>query len=102
MKIEKIKTYLGFAIKSGEIVFGYDKLIVCKKQPGIVIVCSTQNEKVTEKVHRYCINNGVEYIKLQNMILGDLIGRENCKVVGVLNRNLATAIKNELKSGNLE
>lgn len=100
MNIEKIKAYLGFAIKSGEILFGYDKLVISKKIPIVVVVCSTQNEKVTAKIHRYCVNNDIKYFKLKDLILSELIGRDNCKVVGILNRNLASAIENELKNGN--
>lgn len=101
MKIEKIKSYLGFAIRSGEIIFGYDKLMDSRKIPGLVIVCSTQNDKVACKVHRYCDERNITFIQLKDMVLGDLIGRDNCKVVGIVNRNLAQALENELKNGSL-
>lgn len=96
----KIESYLGFAIRSGNVIFGYDKLFDCKKTPKLVLVCSTQNEKVSNKVLNFCTDNNIECIKLDNLILSDLIKRENCKVIGVLDENLANAIRFELKMDN--
>lgn len=100
MRIDKLKSYLGFAIRSGKVIFGVDKLIESKKKPLLVIICSTQNDKVTSKVIRFCSSNNITYFKLKDLILGDIIGRDNCKVIGVLDTNLANAIKNEFQMEN--
>ena len=97
MRVDKVKTYLGFAVKSGKIIFGVDKLLESSKRPHLIIICSTQNEKVSNKVIRYGDSNNVTCIKLDNLVLGDIIGRDNCKVVGILDLNLAIAIKNEFQ-----
>lgn len=100
MKINKIKSYLGFAIRSGEIVFGSDNLFVSKKKCSLVLICSSQNEKVTNKVIRYCDEKQIEFVKLTDLLLSDLCGRSNCKVIGVTDNNLANAIKNEFQMEN--
>ena len=97
MKIDKVKTYLGFAIRSGKIIFGVDKLLVSNKKPHLILICSTQNDKVANKVIRYANSNNVTCIKLKDLVLGDIIGRDNCKVIGILDLNLAIAIKNEFQ-----
>lgn len=94
----KIKAYLGFAIRSGNVVFGYDNLIVSKKTPLLTLICKSQNEKVTNKVLNFCEKKNIECIKL-DIVLGEMIGR-NCKVIGVFDKNLAAAIINELKMEN--
>ena len=96
----KLESYLGFAIKSGKVIFGYDKLIECKKTPKVVLICSSQNEKVSNKVLNFCTTNNIECIKLKKFILSDLIKRDNCKVIGVIDENLANAIRFELKMDN--
>ena len=96
----KIESYLGFAIRSGKIIFGYDNLFQSKKTPKLVLICSTQNEKVTNKVFKFCVNNDIECIKLVDLILADLIKRDNCKVVGIIDENLANVIRSELKMDN--
>ena len=55
MSENKIKSYLGFAIRSGKVVFGYDNLFVTKKQPLLVLISSSQNEKMTDKVFKYSL-----------------------------------------------
>ena len=100
MEVKKIKSYLAFSIRSGKIIFGVDKLFVSKKIPHVVVICSTQNDKVTAKVIRFCENNNIKVIKLKDFVLGELIGRDNCKVVGLLDYNLATEIMNEFQMGN--
>ena len=100
MEINKIKSYLLFSIRSGKIIFGVDKLFESKKTPKLVIICSSQNEKVTNKIIRFCDENKIKFIKLHDLILGELISRDNCKVVGLLDYNLANAIVNEIEMGN--
>ncbi|MBQ7352062.1 MAG: ribosomal L7Ae/L30e/S12e/Gadd45 family protein [Clostridia bacterium] len=101
MKIDKIKTYLGFSIKSGKVIFGVDKLLETKKVPKLVVICSSQNEKVVNKVIRFCDSNEVKYIILPSeILLGDLIGRNNCKILGICDISLATAITNEFQMEN--
>ena len=100
MKIEKIKTYLGFAVKSGNIIFGSDKLFESKKRSFLVLICSTQNEKVTNKVVNFCKKDNIKFIKLKDIILAELLGRDNCKVVGISDFNLANAITNEFQMEN--
>ena len=77
-----------------------DKLLEGSKKPHLILICSTQNEKVTNKVIRYADINNISYIKLDNIVLGDIVSRDNCKVIGVLDLNLAVAIKNEFQMEN--
>ena len=100
MEINKVKSYISFSIRSGKIIFGVDKLFESKKMPILVMICSTQNDKVTNKVIRFCNDNSIKYIKLQNIVLSEIISRDNCKVIGLTDINLANAIMNEFKMGN--
>lgn len=100
MKVDKLKAYLGFAIKSGNVIFGVDKLFESKKTPVLTLVCHTQNEKVYGKIEKFCNLNKINLIKLSNLTLSDLVGRDNCKVISILDINLAQAIENELLMGN--
>lgn len=100
MRIDKIKSYLGFSIRSGKVIFGSDKLFEGKKTPKVVLICSLQNEKVTNKVLRFCEQNNIKSIKLDGMTLAELIGRDNCKVIGVLDKSLGDAIIKEFQMEN--
>lgn len=86
--INKLKSYMGFCIKSNSILFGSDNIIKTKKKLDMVLFCSTASEK-----HIYPIKNkGVKCVKLKNVLLSELVGRENVKVVGIKNFGLSKAI----------
>ena len=100
MNINKIKSYLGFSIKSGKIIFGFENILKSKKIPYIILISSTQNDKVTNKIIAFGKKEDIEVIKLNDQKLEDLVSRENCKVIGVLDFNLANVISDELKMEN--
>lgn len=113
----KVKSYLGFAIKSGKILFGYDNLFTyCKrhknivpfrdsladslrvsysKKPNLVLISSTLIGKIRDKVIDFCRMEDVEYVDL-DIELEKIIDKP-CKVVSILDRNLSDAILKELK-----
>ena len=96
MNKNNLSAYLGFAINSGKIIFGYDNLFKLKKIPYIVLVCSTLNNKMLQKIDKFCNYHKIKLLVLENLILGDIIKRSNCKLIGVCDKNLSHAIVNEL------
>ena len=96
MNIKKISAYLGFAIKSGKIIFGYDNLFVSKKNPILVLISSDLSAKMSQKVIDYCNNKQIAYREL-DIPLGEIISRENCKVLAILDKGLTDAIMNEME-----
>lgn len=96
MKENKLSTYIGFAIKSGKVIFGYDNLFKAKKKPVLVVICPTLSEKMKEKVNLFCCDQKIASLTLENLILSDIIKRDNCKVIGICDENLANAIANNI------
>ena len=96
MKESKLASYIGFAIKSGKAIFGYDNLFKSKKLPRIIICCSTLSEKMKNKLISYSNDKKIKLLTLENLILSDIIKRDNCKVLGICDENLSFAIENEI------
>ena len=83
----KLKSYLGFSIKSNKIIFGIDNLESTKKNVRLVICCNTLADNSFKKLCNLCYRR-------------ELIQRENCRILGILDSNLANAIEkqeNEIK-----
>jgi len=87
----KIEAYLGFSIKGGNVVFGFDALCETTKKVKLVVVCPTVNAKVEQKLIKLCEYKKWTMVKT-NAVLGEIIHRYNCKVLAVLDKNLADAI----------
>lgn len=102
MKENKLVSYIGFAIKSGKVIFGYDNLFKSKQNPKIIIFCKTLSEKMKNKLDLFAKSKKIKLLTLENFILSDIIKRDNCKVLGICDENLAKVIINEIEILNCE
>lgn len=84
----KLKTYLGFSIKSNSILFGYDNITKSRKKLDLIIFCSTAQEKIIKPI----LKLNFKCVKLKELKLSELLERENVKVIAIKNYNLAKAI----------
>lgn len=96
MRENKISSYINFAIKSGQVIFGYDNLFVFKKKPRLVLVSNDLTEKMQNKVIDFCNEKEIKFVLLE-LSLGNLIARDNCKVLAILDNGLSNAILNEME-----
>lgn len=94
MNPEKIKTYIGFAVKSGKIIFGTDNLLEQRKHPKIILIDPTLSDNSREKLIRHAERKG---IFTAVTTLDEYLPGRNCKAVGITETNLAEAVKKELK-----
>ena len=84
---------MGFSIKSGKVVFGLDKLQEYFKPVKLVIVCSTVAENTYKKLKALCEYNKWKMVQLnEGIVLGSVIGRDNCKVLAMTDKNLSQAV----------
>lgn len=87
--INKVKTYLGFSIKSGSIIFGYDNIVKKINKAKLILLCSSANEKIEFNIKK--LNKPT--FKLKSVTLTELLDRDNVKVVAIANESLAKAIQ---------
>ena len=87
----KLETYLGFALKANKVVFGFDNLCETKKKVKLVVCSPSVNDKVKQKLILLCKHKKWYLIETLDL-LENLIHRDNCKVEGILDDNLSSAI----------
>ena len=90
----KISAYLGFAMKSNKVIFGYDNLKLYNKKLYLIIICKSANDKYTQFAIDKQKQTNCDVYVTKDIILDDLIFKSNCKIIGVKNKELATAIIN--------
>lgn len=95
LQIPKIKTYIGFAIKSREIKFGVDD-IVKTKNPKLVLASKGLGESSLSKLKKFLDSKNMEVTLLDDADFAEIIQSENIKAVSIENNNLAEAIKKNL------
>lgn len=86
-----IASYLGFAVKSGKIVYGIDNVTASKKRAYALVICPTASENLRESAERYAERGNVPLVTSARP-LEDLVFKSNCKLVALLDANMAQAV----------
>lgn len=89
MNESKVKTYLGFAVKAGKIVWGADNILARKRFYPLIVVSNTASVRLKRDIEEYAADK-IPVIEVED--LSALISKENCKAVAVTEKNLAKAI----------
>ena len=97
MKINtsKIKTYVGFAVKSRKIRYGVDDILKLKNAD-LIIVSDSLAESGMKKIEAFADRKSVSLIKLSEEEFFEVVQNISIKALAVLDENLADAIKKNL------
>ena len=92
---EKVKTYVGFAIKSRKIKFGVDDILKLKNVD-IIIVSDALAESGMKKIEGFASKKSCKIFKLDKIEFFELVQNESIKAMAISDKNLADAIKKNL------
>lgn len=98
----KVKTYLGFSMKSNKIVFGYDNIKTSKKKMYCILICDTMSKKNTEKLIGFGKKLQVPVVVLeQDYMLDDLLNKVNVRAIALIDENLSKQVITELQENKM-
>ena len=89
----KVAAYIGFSVKSGKILYGYESVIAAKKAR-LVLFDPALSEHSRKKIRKYAETTGVSVVELPD--LADYCGGRKVKCIGLVDENLASATEKEL------
>lgn len=90
---QKIKTYVGFAFKSGKCVLGVDNLVKVSR-PMLVLYSSDLSENSKKKAIESASLHSQQAVEIANF--KNISPREGCKALGIKDESLAGAIIKQL------
>lgn len=90
MNIEKVKTYVGFAIRSGTIVYGVDTIV--KKRVDLIVYGDELAAGSKAKLVSLSQEINCPIKEIQQGEVDFIIGGEGVKAFAIKNNNLAKAI----------
>ena len=96
MKLEKIKTYIGFAKKMGKLSYGQTVLKDLRKKSRLVIIDEGASDNTKDRFSVAAGNAGIKWIELPQGELADAIGKPNVRVVCVKDQSLIRVILENL------
>ncbi len=94
LNTNKIDSYIGFSVRSGQIIFGIDNLLVTRKRVKLILLCNSLTAQSEKKITEFAESKQIPVLKLTHKKLEDVVYKNNCKVVGLTNKNLAQAVIN--------
>lgn len=92
---EKIKTYVGFAIKSMKIKFGVDDILKLNKA-GLILLSDSLGGSGLKKLEGFALRKSINIVKLKLDDFQSIIQNISVKAIAILDDNLADAIKKNL------
>ena len=94
----KLATYIGFSIRSGKILYGYENIIAARKKVYLILLDEETGESTKKKITSYAVKNAVNIYVLLSGELFAYCGGKNVKCLGLTDMNLASAAENEFKT----
>ncbi len=92
--VEKVKSYVGFAIKARKVLFGVDNITEYRKRLHLIMLDNSLSPNSTKKILRYAEEREISIIIYD---INSILPERNCKAMGIMDQNLAVAILKELK-----
>jgi len=93
--IDKITSLLGFAVKSGKIVLGYDRIIEGKAKKFLIICANEINVTAQKRLFSYSKNNDVPLLKT-SLDLAKITGYNKCKAIALTDKQMSQAMLNNI------
>ena len=90
-KTNKVKTFIGFAMRTGKFRIGTNAAATLKKA-SLVIVCHTAAENTKKEADKLAAKHRCKIIETVIKTLSELTFRENAKVMAIADSALSKAI----------
>ena len=93
---EKVNAYIGFSIKSGNIVYGYESILLNIKRIYLVLCDKGLSQNSLKKVERFVAEKNIKSYLIEDLPI--YFGGRQVKCVGIGEEHLASAIENQLNN----
>lgn len=87
-----IKTYIGFAVKSGANIKGADDIIRSRKRVSLILVEKDIKENSRKKIEEFSNKKNIPIIEIEIGLLNEL-NLHGVKILAITDENLANAVK---------
>lgn len=90
----KLKGYINVAKKASYVIIGRDNIELLKnKKFYLFVLSSTAPKSLIDFAENLSKIKQCEFIKLNKLNLDELVYTNNCKIIGIKNKNLSLIIK---------
>ncbi len=92
MNTDKVAALAGFAIRSGKILFGLDRIEASRgKRNYLLIMDKAAGANTAKNIYRIAAEKKIMLL-LSEKPLAEVVHKKNCKVIAILDENIAKGI----------
>ena len=99
MEKNKVVTFIGFAVRARKVKCGVNAIKTIKGNVPVIVICKTASENTFNDVVSIAKKLNATLIISENYLVEDIVHKENCKVVAITDKALATAVLEHLDTG---
>ncbi len=91
MANNKVNTFIGFSIRANKVAFGMNAIELLKRGVHLIVVCKTLSQNSFKNAVKYSQKFSCPLV-ICNCGLEKVVYKTGCKMIAVKDKNLATAI----------
>lgn len=92
VRFDKVATLIGFAVKANKLIYGLEELEKGKRKRYLIVCCHSLGAKSRETAEYIARRDGVPIVVTENKLLEDIVHKNNCKIIGIANKQMSEAI----------
>lgn len=92
MPSRKIDSYIGFAVRSGDVIYGLDSFPSYTGRIELIMYDAQTGAATLRKLKNLCKREDIKAIKCKSGYISGAVHRENVKLIAVTSKSLANAI----------
>lgn len=89
---DKIESILGFAVRAGKIIYGFDNIETMHKKRYLIVVDESSSDRLLRHCLQYANSKSLPLLKIKGRKLENLVNKLNCKVIAVTDKQMSVAM----------
>ena len=92
MQSQKIDSYIGFAVRSGDVIYGLDSFPAAKGKIKLILYDAQTGGAAIRKLKTFCERENLTAIRCKGGYISHAVHKDNVKLIAVTSESLAKAI----------
>lgn len=90
--VDKIESLLGFAVKAGKIIYGFDNIETLRKKRYLIIIDKTASKRLSRHCTEFAKSKHLPLLQINHKKIEDVVHKLNCKVIAITDKQMSAAI----------
>ena len=90
--VDKIESLLGFAVRAGKIIYGFDNIEALRKKRYLIILDNSVSERLLRHCTEFAKSKHLPLLRIKHKKIEDIVHKLNCKVIAITDKQMSDAI----------